>query len=335
MDNVTDAPCKKVLVVQYSQTGQTSQLGQRLLAPLLGCQDIELHVENLMPLKPFPFPWPFFEFLDAFPESAHMAPIELAPLTLKGDEHFDLVILPYQVWYLAPSQPITAFLKHPTAMRVLKGTPVVTVIGCRNMWLFAQDKLKSMLSDAGARLIDNVVFTDPGPTLATFITTPRWMFTGKKTGFWGLPDAGLTKAQMQSARRFGVALRDALRQDLEKQPQPLLADLGAVQVNPRLFFSERAGTRGFHVWGKLLRAVGRPGAWQRRPVLAIWVCTLIFMILTLVPISLLVQAMLRPWMGGYLQAIKDRYELPSGSGTERIGLAEEALAPSSPMRRVP
>jgi len=335
MDNVIYAPRKKVLVVQYSQTGQTSQLGQRVLAPLLGCQDIELHVENLMPVKPFPFPWPFFEFLDAFPESAHLDPIELAPLTLQGNERFDLIILPYQVWYLAPSQPITAFLKHPTARRVLRDTPVVTVIGCRNMWLLAQDKLKTMLSDAGARLIDNVVFTDPGPTLATFITTPRWMFTGKQNGFWGLPPAGLTKDQMQSARRFGVALRDALRQDLEKQPQPLLAGLGAVQVNPRLLFSERAGTRGFHAWGKLLRAVGRPGAWQRRPVLAIWVCSLIFLILTLVPISLLVQALLRPWMGRYLQAIKAQYELPSGSGTERIGPAEDPPVSASPLRRAP
>ena len=52
------------------------------------------------------------EFLDAFPESAHMVPPELEPLTLSGDEAFDLVILPYQVWYLAPSQPITAFLQQ-------------------------------------------------------------------------------------------------------------------------------------------------------------------------------------------------------------------------------
>ena len=41
-------------------------------------------------------------FLDAFPESALLVPPALAPLLLTGDEHFDLVILPYQhetVWW--------------------------------------------------------------------------------------------------------------------------------------------------------------------------------------------------------------------------------------------
>lgn len=308
---------KKVLVIRYSQTGQLNALADSLLAPLRADPAIELHIETLRLRRPFPFPWGFFSFLDAFPESAHLVPPELEPLTLSGDEDFDLVILPYQVWYLAPSQPITAFLKHPVGMRLVRGRPVVTMTACRNMWLMAQEKLKGLLADAGARLIDHIAYVDPSPTLASFFTTPRWLLTGNKAGFWGMPDAGLSAGQIASARRFGRALCEALHADREKGTAPLLAGLGAAPVNPRLYISERAGTRSFHVWGKLLMAAGRPGAPQRVPLLALYVLFLIVMIITVVPTSLALQAVLRPLMGGWLSRIRHQYEQPSGSSTER------------------
>jgi hypothetical protein len=310
-------PIKKVLVIQYSQTGQLTALTEQIIAPLRADPRIAVQLEALVPLKPFLFPWPFFRFWDAFPESAHMVPPALAPLSLKGDEDFDLVIVPYQVWFLAPSQPVTAFLKHRIAQGVLRGKPVVTVIACRNMWLLAQEKLKSMLAAAGARLIDNVVLTDPGPTMATFITTPRWLLSGNKAAFWGMPAAGLTDAQIRSSRRFGLALREGLLNDREKSDAPLLSGLGAVQVDPRLYFSERAGTRGFFIWGKLLLAAGPPGSWQRVPLLALYVVFLTLMIATLVPASLAMQALLRPFMAQWLSRIKTRFEQPSGASTER------------------
>jgi hypothetical protein len=316
-------PVKRVLLIRYSQTGQLTRLADSIVAPLRSDPRIEVRVEDLRPERPFPFPWPFFRFLDAFPESAHLVPPALAPLTLIGDEVFDLVILPYQVWFLAPSQPVTAFLKHPTAQRVLHGRPVVTVVACRNMWLTAHDKMLGLLDQAGARLIDNVVLTDPGPTLATFITTPRWLLSGKRAGFWGLPAAGLGDAQIAGARRFGVVLRDALHDGRETGRTPLLSGLGAVQVEPRLYISERAGTRSFFVWGKLLRAAGPPGSPQRVPLLVLYVIFLVVMIVTLVPASLALQAVLRPVMHSWLSRIEARYAQPSGSATERSHLHED------------
>jgi hypothetical protein len=314
---------KKVLVVQYSQTGQLTAVTQQIVAPLLADPRFAVHVETLRPVRPFPYPWGFFTFLDAFPESAHLVPPALQPLTLTGDEDFDLVLLPYQVWYLAPSQPITAFLKHPVAQRVLRGKPVVTVSATRNMWLMAQEKVKDLLAGAGARLVDNVALVDPGPTLATFFTTPRWLLTGKQDGFWGMPRAGLSDAQIRGTRRFGLALRDGLLADREKLGEPLLAGLGAVQADPRLYISERTGTRSFFLWGKLLMAVGCPGAPQRVPFLALYVLFLVVMIVTVVPTSLLLQAVLRPFMGGWLSRIKARHEQPSGSSTERSHTYED------------
>ena len=174
------APIKRVLVLSYSQTGQLAEITQNILAPLQQDARIAVHIEVLRPLKPYPFPWGFFSFLDAFPESAHMVAPKLHPLALTGDEDFDLVILPYQVWFLAPSQPITAFLKHPIAKKLLQGKPVVTVIACRNMWLLAQEKMKQLLGDCGARLLDNVALVDPSPTLATLLTTPLWLLTARR-----------------------------------------------------------------------------------------------------------------------------------------------------------
>lgn len=316
-------PLKRVLVIQYSQTGQLARLVEQIIAPLRAEPRFAVQVLTLQPVPAFPFPWPFFRFLDAFPESAHLVPPELAPLGLQGNEEFDLVVLPYQVWFLAPSQPVTAWLKHPVAQKLLRGKPVVSVIACRNMWLMAHEKFKALLQATGARLIDNVVLTDPGPTLATFITTPRWLLRGKKTGFWGLPAAGLDESQIRGSRRFGRALRDGLLHDRERGDQPLLAGLGAVQVDPRLYISERAGTRSFFIWGKLLMACGPAGSRRRLPFLFLYVVFLVALIVTVVPASLALQALLRPFMRTWLTKIKTLYEQPSGSSTERSHVYED------------
>jgi len=308
---------KRILVLRYSQTGQLDAVTDSLLAPLKSDPSLLIHEERLQPLQPFTYPWPVLRFFDAFPESAHLAPGPLQALSLRGDERFDLVILPWQVWFLAPSQPITAFLQHPVAAQVLRNTPVVSLIACRNMWMLAFDKFKGLLDDCGARLIDNIVLTDPGPTLATLVTTPRWLLTGKKAGFWGLPDAGLRPDQIAGAHRFGVALRTALAANLERGPGPLLHGLGAVQANARLYISEKAGTRSFYLWGKLIRAVGGPGSALRQPLVLLYVLFLFLLILTVVPISLSLQALARPWCRGWLNRIRTHYELPSGSNTER------------------
>lgn len=314
-------PPKRVLVLDYSQSGQLRQISQQILQPLREAGDISIHVETLRPKKPYPFPWTFFRFFDAFPESAHCVAPELEPLGLRGDEDFDLIIVPYQVWFLAPSPPVTAFLKHPLAAALLKNKPVVTVIACRNMWLMAQEKLKQMLAQQGARLIDNVVLTDPSPTLVTLVTTPYWLLTGRRK-FPGLPEAGIDAQSIARAQRFGAALRDALRLNAERGTAPLLRGLQACNANPRLLISERAGTRSFFLWGKLLRAAGPPGALQRLPLLLIYVAFLVTLILTVVPLSLLLQALLRPLLQKRLAEWKEQFEWPSGAGNERMGIYE-------------
>lgn len=303
---------KRVLVVNFSQTGQLSEITERIVAPLREAGH-EVHLETLLPETPFPFPWPIIDFFDAFPECAQLDPPPLRPLSIAADTPFDLVILTYQVWYLAPALPMTAFLQSPEGKRLLSGKPVVTLVACRNMWLSAQETMKQLIADAGGRLIDHLAFTDQGHPLATFITTPRWVWTGKRDGFLSLPPAGVSADEIRQARRFGLALADGLSRDGEKTGQPMLAGLRAVNVNPRLAMSERAGRRAFGVWSRFVRLFGRRGQWRRRPVLLLFVIYLIALIITVVPISLLLQWLFSPLLKPRLERLKAELEKPSGS----------------------
>lgn len=322
IESPTRSRVKRILVLSYSQTGQLAEITQSIVAPLQQCSHFTVHIETLRPVAPYPFPWRFFSFLDAFPESAQMVAPSLHPLSLTGDEDFDLVILPYQVWFLAPSLPITAFLKHPLAKKLLAGKPVVTVIACRNMWMLAQEKMRSLLTTCGARLLDNVALVDPSPTMTTLFTTPLWLLSGKRDFLPGLPAAGVDAASIKAASRFGCALCDALQNDEECGTAPLLTGLKAANSDPSLLFSEKAATRSFYLWGKLLRAVGEPGQLRRRPFLMMYVVFLITLILTIVPLSLLIQAVLRPFLQRKFAALKQKFDAPSGSGIERMSLYE-------------
>ncbi len=308
----------RILILYYSQTGQLTRAVRSMMAPLEGRPDVELVWQELVPQDPYPFPWGFFSFLDVFPESVYLDPPPLRPLALDAHSRFDLVILAYQVWFLSPSLPVTAFLKSPAA-QVLKDTPVISLIGCRNMWIRAQQTLQALLRDAGARLIDNVVLVDQGSPWVTFITTPRWLLTGKKDGFWRIfPPAGISDAAIAGAARFGRALADSLYLLQSKPGASLLWGLGAVTVNPGYVAAEKIGHRSFVIWGRLLRAIGPPGHAGRRAVLLIYVVFLVSMILTVVPLGKLLRAVLHPWLRRRMDAGSARLALPSGASTERL-----------------
>ena len=111
---------------------------------------------------------------------------------------------------LPDAPPVAATLKLVPKIAVA-GAAVVTVIACRNMWLSAQETMKRLIADAGGELRDNVVFTDRGSTLASFITTPRWLLTGRRDAFWGLPAAGVADADIAGGERSGTIFSVAIQ----------------------------------------------------------------------------------------------------------------------------
>jgi len=288
---------KKVLVLYYSQTGQLTNVLKSFVSKLELSRDIEVVYQNIEPKIPFPFPWGFIEFFDVFPESVYMDGCDIKDLdnldeTIEDSSSFDLVILAYTVWFLSPSLPISAFLNSSYA-KVLKDKPIITLIACRNMWFMAQEKVKNRLKELESTLIDNVVLIDQGGSLATFITTPRWMWTGKKEPFWGFPRAGISDKEIKRASRFGLVLEDALNRDLEKEKKPLLKGLGAVRVDDRLIASEKIGHRSFKIWGKFIKKFGKIGDKKRVPALISYFIFLVILIVTVVPISIIIKAIIR------------------------------------------
>ncbi|MDR1424044.1 MAG: dialkylresorcinol condensing enzyme [Azoarcus sp.] len=312
---------KNVLVVSYSQSGQLAGIVDVMTQPLREA-GVSVHHEMLRPEPEFPFPWPFLGFLDAFPESVRLDPRPNRPLSVPSGAEFDLVILAWTVWYLSPSQPVTAFLLSEEGKRLLAGKPVVSVVACRNMWLGAFDTVKTLVTQGGGRLVDHVALIDDGPALATFITTPRWMFTGRRDAFLGLPPAGVNARHRADAARFGVALAEALARDGEKTGVPMLTGLRAVKVTPHLLLSERAGRRAFRVWSGFVRLFGRAGQWRRAPVLLLFLLYLVVMILTVVPLNLALQRLAAPLLARRLAARARQYELPSGADGARMAAHE-------------
>ena len=316
---------KRILVVHYSQSGQLRRIAESFCSPLTDHSGIELTWLPLQPEPAYPFPWSFFEFFDQFPECVHQRPPRLAPTPHAADRKFDLVILAYTVWFLSPSPPITAFLTSDVGRTLLRDTSVVTVLACRNMWLSADQQVRELLASARARHLDHVVFTDPGPALATFITTPRWMFTGRQDAFWGMPPAGVPETEIAAASRFGKALASALDASEEQGERPLLTGLRAVRVDERLIASERIGRRSFEIWGRLIMAAGRPGSTARKCVLVVYAGFLITMIVTVVPVTMLLRTLLRPLTRAKMARIKEELEKPSGSGRERMSSLNQSL----------
>ena len=285
---------------------------QSVCAPLLQRADIHVDFLALQPAQPYPFPWPFLGFFRIFPETVLMRPQPLLPLAVDPAQRYDLVILAYQVWFLSPSQPMTSFLASTEAAQLLAGTPVVTLIGCRNMWLMAQEKLKLRLHQLGARLVDNIALTDACGTAASFLATPLWLFTGRQKPYGWVPRAGIDEAEIVAARRFGEAMAQRLSADALPIEQAMLTGLGAVRIDEKLIASEKVGNRSFQLWSRLLAALGPPQSRRRGAGLLLYIVFLLCLIVTVVPLSALLKKLMAPLFKARIQREKAYYAGPSG-----------------------
>ncbi|MBU3003506.1 dialkylrecorsinol condensing enzyme [Paraglaciecola arctica] len=302
---------RKVLAINYSQTGQLSRILQSISQPITQSEQIEFEVVNVEPAKPFPFPWPFLQFFRIFPETVAMEPVELKPITPKYQQ-YDLVILSYQVWFLSPSLPIATFLQSSQAKSLLADTPVITVIGCRGMWLMAQEKVKAQLSKLQAKLLDNVVLSDDCGAFFSFLATPLWMLTGNKKPLSWVPAAGVSDQDIADAERFGVAIKSRLENDPTPLSQSMFKGLSAVTINEKLIASERMANHSFGIWSKILRKIGPQQSTRRALGLTVYVVFLLTLILTVVPISALIKKLISPLTRTKITEQKKYYAEPSG-----------------------
>ena len=315
---------KNVLAIYYSQTGQLRSILDATMAPLRQDPAVQVTVAELKPAKPYPCAWPFWRFFNTFPETVYEEADPILPLGIDLNTKYDLVILAYPVWFLSPSMPTTAFLQSPDAKALLAGRPVITLIGCRNMWLMAQERVKERLADLGARLIDNVVLTDSAHSAFTFVSTPVWMLTGKRGPFLGglIPAAGVSREAIADCARFGRAIARQLPDRAVNDPSPMLAGTGAVHVSERLIASEKIAKRSFMIWGRLLRSLGKPGTPVRQVGVLAYFVFLFTLIITVVPISAVIKKLITPLTRATIARQRAYFASPSGE-TRRPAEASE------------
>jgi len=246
---------KKILVVYYSQSGQQLSIIRSLTKPLAEAGHT-IHIEEIQPVEKYPFPWTAYQFFNAFPETFHQKPLAIKSLSPKAFEPYDLVIIGYQPWFLTPSRPISSFLQSEEGKRILKSKHVVTILGCRNMWLGAQEKVKRRLMDADAILAGHIALADRSANLSSLITILRWMLTGKKEAFLFFPPAGVAQADIEHANVFGKSIADALETGNFASLQSTLNEHGAIDVKPGLVLLEKRGQKGFSFWSRFISSGG-------------------------------------------------------------------------------
>ena len=250
---------RRAVVYLYSQTGQLREVADALTAPLVA-RGWDIRWVDVQPRVAFPFPWPIRRFFGVFPAAVDPeALVELVePAGGFETEPEELAILAYQVWYLAPSLPIRSMLKaHPEAFRNRR---VVSLIACRNMWYSAAIEVAGLLRSAGARRVDVVAATDTRGQSTTFVTTVRWLLTGRREPFLWFGRAGVGDAEL--ARVAGVGECIAESGQCSQDAAPIVPTLAAADL--------LAGTV-FRRWGATVRSARRFGAVAQAASLAIFV----------------------------------------------------------------
>lgn len=275
----------KILVIYFSQSGQLRNILENIVKDIKDKAEIDF--AEIKPAKPFPFPWTADSFFDAMPECVLQIPSELIPMPELKKKDYDLIILGYQPWFLSPSNPANSFLKSIWT-EVMKDKPVITVIGSRNMWLNAQEIVKSELKRIGARHIGNIVFEDKHTNIISTLTIIRWLFKGQKGASKLLPEAGVSDKDMLSAQRFGIPIWEHWSQNKIDNLQKQLLLLGAINLRPELIILEKRGISQFPKWARKARAKGEPGNPQRAKVIKTFQRLLITAIFVLSPITSLI-----------------------------------------------
>ena len=244
----------KVLVIYYSQSGQLKSILDSICNPLINEPYIQVDYYAIKPINPHPFPWQSKSFFNVFPETVLEIPEDIEPCPpeiLK--KSYDLIILGYPIWYLSIALPILSFLKSDATKMLLKNKKVITVIGCRNMWTQAQDKLISHLKQIGADWIGNIVLKDRHSNLISVVTIVDWMFSGIKRRKYGLlPLPGVSQNDIKNCSKFGERILIHLKNNTWRNLQSDLLKLGAVETNFSLAKIESTASKIFNKWATII-----------------------------------------------------------------------------------
>jgi len=282
---------KRIIILYYTQSGQLKDIVDSILKPFKVDENIEIVYEKITPELPYPFPWKILSFFDSFPESVSNIPCKIEPLKFDSNQRFDLIIFAYQIWYLNPSIPSISALYEQKFQFIVKNTPVITVIGCRNMWILAQEKVKNLIYNAGGKLVGNIVLIDRSPNLIGIVTIVYWLIFGKKNRFLGIfPKPGVSKKDIDNCQIFGETILNDFKYNDFSQLQNKLINQKAVKISSGLLIFEQRISRIFKIWAKFILKSGNAGDKKRIPKLYFFIVYLILAIIILAPVSTIISA---------------------------------------------
>ncbi|GAA3778267.1 hypothetical protein GCM10022271_08130 [Corallibacter vietnamensis] len=245
---------KHVLVLHYSQSGQLTEILNNVVSDMVNHTELTIDYHKIEMETPFPFPWSKEEFYGVFPDTykQNARPVKAVPKHIL-EKKYDLIIFGYQVWYLTPSLPTTSFLNTDDAKKLFNNTNVVTVIGCRNLWMMAQEKMKHKLKALQANLVGNIALVDNHINHISVITIAQWMFSGKKERFLGIfPKPGVAQKDIDNASRFSPTIvKHILKNDFSTLQNSLL-EKKAVTVKPFLVTMDTRGNVIFSKWAQII-----------------------------------------------------------------------------------
>lgn len=276
----------KIALFYYTQTGQALAIAERICEPLAqaGCRIIR---KEIVPEEPYPFPWPAMDFFQVFPESRLGIPCRLRPVDLSDVADADLVLVAGQSWYLSCSVPLHAFFCSDEVRNYLKGRTVIVTMGCRNMWIMAQCRIREYIRRAGGHYAGFISLQDKAANLISVITVIRWLFYNRKEATRLLPAAGVSPEDIRHAEVFGRIIRDALERNDFSTLQAALMHERAVTFRPALYFIEK---NGYRLWGRWAKFILRKGPYKdpgREAYLRIFCAYLFFVLYAVSPVGMI------------------------------------------------
>jgi hypothetical protein len=242
---------KKVLAVYYTQSGQMASIIDTFTGPF---QATGASVEKvrIAPVEDYNFPWTGKRFFSVMPDCVLGIPRPLQPFSFK-ENHYDLVIMAYQPWFLSPSVPANSLLQHQSFLDVIKGTPVITISAARNMWLNAFTRICNMLQGAGAKHVGNIALVDRHPNPVSFVTIFYWMLSGKKERYLNIfPKPGVSAEDIAGTKVFGELVAGRLQTNNWEGLQQDLIERDAAHINYPLMVIEGKAKYIFSAWAKFI-----------------------------------------------------------------------------------
>jgi hypothetical protein len=289
---------QNILVIHYSQSGQLTEIVKNFCKPFV---DSTIEWVKVEPETAFPFPWTSAKFFDAMPETVLEKPIPIKPLQFER-EQYDLIIFGYQPWFLSPSLPASAILQDETFRKIMKDTHIVSILGCRNMWINSQEAVKKQIASAGGKLIGNVPLIDKVSNLVSVVTILHWMLTGEKTKKWGIfPKPGVSDEDIENVSQSGALLKEKLETNQAAQFQEELVAKGGVIIPISILFIESRAKMLFMIWAKLITKKTENGG-NRKFWVNFFKYYLIFALFIVSPIVLTIyHIFVRPFTGRHIK----------------------------------